>query len=632
MGARNGVLDLKWMVKRLQAMGPAEIVHRVGEQWSLRVMQIRHRLGREAGVNTGASIDHFEFCKARRPKLPALSWTVPTDPGLLEDLLSGKIKIGAWTWQWRREDAVWHEAPDTGRIWPQVFFGSISYRPGNPYGDIRVSWEPSRLQQLVALGLLARESAGAVRRRATALLETQFLSWVDANPYLTGIHYISAMECGLRILAVCHALDLIRNDLPHPNRVWPALIRLIERHAELIEKRLSLHSSAGNHTLAEAAGLVYAGVLFPEMRRAAQWRSVGLSLLEKEADRQILPDGGGAEQAFGYLSFAVDLFGLVTVLLEHHNRPIPSALQEANRRGRRFLNSMADPEGNVVPVGDGDDGRALSPCLRPFASEEKPEKGLTSFDDAGYSLIRSGRSLLLFDHGALGMPPLCGHGHADALSITLRVGESDLLIDPGTFSYADPEWRSHFRGTPAHNTVTVDSQDQAVQEASFIWSRPFEAACVYRESLAGGGARLLAFHSGYGRLDVTHWRALLFRPPGTWVIWDFISGTGKHRLDLHWHLGVPPMEQGDRFLLSDAEERVVLSVEGGETTLHRGETDPVLGWRSPAYGIKEPITTIRARYEGALPHAFFTRITAGSVAPAEFPAEADLAPLMEWIS
>ncbi|MDC4226709.1 MAG: hypothetical protein MPW15_21275 [Candidatus Manganitrophus sp.] len=67
---------------------------------------------------------------------------------------------------------------------------------------------------MVGLGLLSKEASPEVGRKAAAfLLEAQFLSWIEANPFLTGIHYISAMECGLRLIAVCHALDLVRDRL-----------------------------------------------------------------------------------------------------------------------------------------------------------------------------------------------------------------------------------------------------------------------------------------------------------------------------------------------------------------------------------------------------------------------------------
>ena len=55
--------------------------------------------------------------------------------------------------------------------------------------------------------------------------------------------------------------------------------------------------------------------------------------------------------------------------------------------------------------------------------------GFATFKDSGYSIIRgqeqSGLELLL-DHGPLGMAPSFGHGHADALSVILRVGGKTL--------------------------------------------------------------------------------------------------------------------------------------------------------------------------------------------------------------
>jgi hypothetical protein len=606
---RKRMADLQWMVKRLRVMGPAEIVHRIGRQCALKVLAVRHRIGRRAPEPL--QINHFEFCTGKGSMLPALPGRLEAGPDQINDLLAGKMKIGEKVWQWRPEGSVWHEAPDTGKVWPRRFFGSIAYRPGNPCGDIRAAWEPSRLQQLVGLGLLSKEAPPEIGRQAASLLEAQFLSWVEANPPLTGIHYISAMECALRLVAVCHALDLVRDSLHHPEQVWSALLRLVEGHAELIETRLSTHSSAGNHTLAEAVGLLYAGFLFPEMRRSPRWQSVGLALLKKEADHQILPDGGGVEQAFGYLRFGIDLYRLAIALLAHRHRPIPPILSEVILRGRRFLVAVADPAGRLPSVGDSDDGHALSPLLSLSHSEGKAGEGLTSFEEAGYSLIQSGPALLLFDHGPLGMLPLSGHGHADALSVILRVGRTDFLIDPGSFSYADPKWRSYFRGTAAHNTVQVDRQDQAVQEGTFIWSHPFEAKIIRREKMEGGGIRLLASHQGYRRDGVTHWRGIFFHPAAGWVIWDHLSGTGNHLLDLHWHLGMVPTQREGFFLLSNATEQVALSIEGGALSLHRGETEPILGWRSPAYGRKEPSSTIRARFEGTLPHTFLTRITLG---------------------
>ena len=54
-----------------------------------------------------------------------------------------------------------------------------------------------------------------------------------------------------------------------------------------------------------------------------------------------------------------------------------------------------------------------------------------AFEDSGYYLLQHGkldspdRISVVFDCGRLGMEPLAGHGHADALSFTLRAFGTD---------------------------------------------------------------------------------------------------------------------------------------------------------------------------------------------------------------
>src|SRR5690606_13651022 len=155
-----------------------------------------------------------------------------------------------------------------------------------------------------------------------------------------------------------------RNRLRAPEPTWRNLLKLVFSHAPLIAQRPSLHSSAGNHTIAEAVGLVYAGILFPEHADAARWLAQGLGILQDEAQRQVLPDGGGIEQSFWYQLFVVDLLGLAQALLERHRHLVPRALSDAVRRGRRFLSTLADSPETLPRVGDCDDGYALSPHLR----------------------------------------------------------------------------------------------------------------------------------------------------------------------------------------------------------------------------------------------------------------------------
>jgi len=626
---------LRWYVKRLGVMEPEEVLHRFREQWALKAMHVRYAVAGHASRASRYDRARYAFCAGADRQLPDLPWAFDPDDRAVAALLNGHGSALGCRWSWKRDAAVWHAAPDTGRRWPKTFFASIPHRTGNPFGDVRIAWEPSRLQQLVVLGLIADSVAGGRGDEAAILLKDQLCSWAEANPPLQGIHYLSAMECALRILALSHATDLaraalIRLDQAEP--AWQALLGIIESHASLIARRPSLHSSRGNHTVAEGAGLVYAGELFPELEGAARWSEAGLALLEREADDQIAPDGGGAEQSFWYLQFIVDLYGLVGELLAHRRRSVPPALLDACARGRRFLNAFAARPDELPAIGDGDNGYALSPWLRLSWEPQRELRPVTLFETSGYTMLREGEVSVIIDHGPLGMAPSYGHGHADALSVIVRRGREALLIDPGTYTYTgDARWRAYFRGTRAHNTVTVDGQDQAVQETPFIWSHPYRVTVVHRESTPDGGFRLLARHDGYGRLTpgVVHWRAIVHHPPGQWLIWDRLNGQGRHTLDLHWHCGVEPVMEPGVIIFPGRPDAVTMTVGGGALTWHRAELDPVCGMRSRIYGAMEPVTTIRVRHVGPLPHEFATQLWSGTRRPDVWEAELPL--LQEWV-
>lgn len=613
---------LAWYVRRLRVMERGEVLSRIGSQCGLAVLSLRHRFGLTDTHADQLDSRQYRYCCAREPQLPVWFYESQLDEAMSARVLAGGLPEVGWNWHWNHDAEVWHRAPDTGRTWPRRFFGSIPYREGNPHGDVRHVWEPSRLQQLMMLARIAAQGDISLRERAVVAMEAQFLSWMDANPYLTGVHYISAMECGLRLIAVCHAFDQVRAWLRQPDLVWTSIVRLVEGHADLIRQRVSLHSSLGNHTIAEAAALVYAGLLFPEMPHAAQWRIAGLTLLESESSHQVLADGGGIEQGVWYLQFISDLYGLVTALLEARGELIPDGVQRACSRGRNYLAALTDDAGGLASIGDGDGGYALGPVLDFSPAGQGRRPGLTTFEESGYSVLESADSIparLILDHGPLGMAPCYAHGHADALSVLLRKDGEDVLVDTGTFTYSgDPDWRRYFRGTSAHNTVVVDGLDQAVQETAFQWSSPFNSRLVYRAERAQGETVLIAMHDGYlSRTGVLHWRGIIYRSPGLWVIVDRLTGSGTHEIELNWHLGLMPVPDGNEYVLEGLKSRIRVTVEGGVVSLCRGQTAPILGWRSSSYGAKEPVDVLHVTYQGPLPHDFVTCLITGDDDAAE---------------
>src|SRR5205823_11716323 len=131
------------------------------------------------------------------------------------------------------------------------------------------------------------------------------------------------------------------------------------------------------------------------------------------------------------------------------------------------------------------------------------------FADAGVAIMASGAAHLVIKAGPFGEGS-GGHSHSDVLSLVARVGDREILIDPGTFTYiADPEERNRFRGAAAHNTVRIDGRDQAVPAGPFRWNG--KPSVDVREWTTGAQQDYLDATCRYS--GFTHRRRVLFVKP-----------------------------------------------------------------------------------------------------------------------
>ncbi len=471
--------------------------------------------------------------------------------------------------------------------------------PAEAVEDIREAWEAARLQHVWKL--LFFDEEGALKRSAHECACREIVSWIRDNPFPRGIHYKSAMECGLRIPLFVNALAA-QDGISSNDR--DLISRAVYEHAFLVSNGLSLYSSLGNHTACESVGLIFAGALIGGMEQGRKWLDMGIELLEQEIRHQILGDGGPAEQSFNYHRFVLDLYWLAAGLLEKNGLHDCSKWKDRLSKGEEFLAAFADSKGRIPSIGDSDDGHAVAPGLHPKRPEALNDtRPCRAFPDSGYTVIRGAQNTrLIFDHGPLGMAPLYNHGHADALSILLYKGDEPVLTDPGTYRYNGvPEWRSYFKGTRAHNTVTIDGLDQAVQETGFIWSRPYTIECC---SLHENGADICirARHNGYCRLEdpVRHTREI--RAEGSsYIITDTFEGSGVHEFELNFHLHPDSTAafRGPAWEIRGLNSSCTIGLKCGGAFEHsRGRTDPILGWYSPAYGIKRETSVLSCRKTG----------------------------------
>lgn len=480
----------------------------------------------------------------------------------------------------------------------RIFFSRIKISEKDP--DLRSVWEPARLQQAME-GLFSEQPDSNTDLKD---IQTTVVQWIKKNPFLFGVHYLSPMECGLRVPVFLYLLNC--------GKIWDAgdektLLSALYQHSWWVSGNLALYSSLGNHTICECVGLVFGGAVFAETGEEKDWLKKGCSLLDQELGHQILKDGGPAEQSLSYHRFVLDLYWLALDFLEKNRLHDCSSWKPALNKGELFLKSFGVDDGLFPAIGDSDDGYAVGPGLSPKKQvcdpgEDAAPTGLSfkTFPDSGYTVIRHGSDLFMsFDHGPLGMAPLYNHGHADALSFTLYIKKKPFFIDPGTFRYNGvPEHRAYFKGTRAHNTVCVDNMDQARQVTGFIWDKPYRADLISsREDESGIWVK--ARHEGYSRLKspVVHIRDIHVSRQDFCLVTDSFIGKGCHTFESHLHLdpGVTVDLMRDWLVLTNGEVRVFLhNPDNGGFSVVQGRESPLLGWFSPAYGVLEKTITLQS--------------------------------------
>jgi hypothetical protein len=302
----------------------------------------------------------------------------------------------------------------------------------------------------------------------------------------------------------------------------------------------------------------------------------------------------------------LDIIWLAIDLLERNALEDCSVLKQRLHRAESFLSAFQDDQGILPAIGDNDDGYAVAPGVMPKREPKACGHGtVETFPDAGYTVIRTTmKGLLSFDHGPLGMPPLYNHGHADALSLTLSIGDRGFLVDSGTYHYnGEKIWRHYFKCTRAHNTVTVDGRDQAVQETGFVWSRPYDVR-VTRNVRPEGLILIEAEHNGYARLDrpAVHRRAICHPDDSVFIVRDHFAGQGIHEFELNWHLhpNAVTTKQGDGWWrIVNRDFVMFMRLMGSKDfDLLCGRTDPIKGWYSSQYGIKEACSVLTSMVKG----------------------------------
>ncbi len=156
--------------------------------------------------------------------------------------------------------------------------------------DIKFIWEASRFSMVYPL---VRAYASTRDEMFAEAFWRLIQSWAESNPPNMGPNWMDGQEAALRLLAWTSGFYAFLDSPSSTSERIAQFSVMVAAHAERIYKNIDYAiSTRSNHTISEAFGLWLVGILFPELREAEKYFSLGRDLLEQEAAAQIFPDGG----------------------------------------------------------------------------------------------------------------------------------------------------------------------------------------------------------------------------------------------------------------------------------------------------------------------------------------------------
>jgi hypothetical protein len=566
------------------------------------------------------------------------------------DLLgSGPVHLG--------EQIDWHKDFKTGWQWEPTYYADIEYLDLDQPYDVKIPWELSRFHHAVTLGQAYWFTGDEKYARE---FRAQVDDWLISNPPGFGVNWVCTMEVAIRVVNWIWGYHFFKDSLNLSPDFQLRFFKGLLAHGQYIFSNLEWGLTTHNHYLSNLVGLIYLGAMFPEFKQSDRWLRWGLEGLEREMEIQVHPDGVDYEASISYHRLVAELFLSAVLLCRRNNISVSDKILSRLEKMIEFVMTYTQPDGTVPLIGDADDGRLhkLTPPDRsrefidhrhllgvgamlfdradfaqsagdawedafwlsggkalPPARDSVPALASRAFRDGGVYVQRRADLHLTIDAGDNGSNGIGGHGHNDALSLTLYAYDRTFLVDPGSYVYtADYQWRNHFRSTAAHNTVIVDDQEmQRFGERQLFQLEEDARPQVLAWQTAPEFDLFDGVHYGYGRLSepVSHRRQVYFdKRDGLWVVRDLLTGRGQHAFALYFHFAPLPVS-----VWPDADSLAVRTFcpDGANLAVVPLTTDDLSirvfkDWVSPSYGRKLPAPVVCFSKKEAVPAEFITAL------------------------
>ncbi|HET6512279.1 MAG TPA: heparinase II/III family protein, partial [Candidatus Kapabacteria bacterium] len=323
--------------------------------------------------------------------------------------------------------------PQEGLYWPVRHYTEQKLHDEDTPHDVKIVWEINRFKDLPTL---AQAAYLTHEKKYADEVEWRLLRWIDDDPFANSINWASGLELGIRLLSWTASIELLRTagfDLSTNAKI----ARSIYEQAAYLRAELSTDKIVrSNHLIGEAAGLFATASLW-KYHDAEEHANTARAILESEIIRQTYEDGATRESTTWYHGFVTDFFDIAARIADGFDKPFSTQYRDRSAAMKIFRESMVQPDGTPVRIGDADDGwvlyfeggnEAWFDAL--FGPSKVSSFRTKSFEISHYGAIVSGESALFIRGGEFGMGGngSSSHAHDDLLAPVIWLSGVPVLV------------------------------------------------------------------------------------------------------------------------------------------------------------------------------------------------------------
>lgn len=364
-------------------------------------------------------------------------------------------------------------------------------------GDIKVVWEASRFTHFF---YFIRAYLITGDEKYYIAFSDQLKKWLNENLYPYGANYKCGQECTLRMINGLIAYSFFRFEGLTTEDDKINIYKLVHVcYKKILSNFFYAHKCIkNNHTLSEICGLIIGAWCCEDKIRLRK----AYKLLDKEVQKQFLPDGGYIQYSFNYQRFVLQVMECILKLSKKTGISVSEQTKQCIKNSALLMYQMQDESGDIPNYGSNDGAlifpvtscgyRDFRPVLntiyaliegkRLYVHGDYDEellwfgnkrliglplanitKEAVAFRESGFYTLRHNDGFIMTVLQNYKTRP----AQMDGLHIDLWHKGLNIFCDNGTYSYAS-EIGKGLALTSAHNTAKLGGIEQMNKRGAFM--------------------------------------------------------------------------------------------------------------------------------------------------------------------